>query len=255
MKTQQNKILLITIGVVAVLIIALAAFLLFRPIRDDSGDPIPRGLKHTVESGVAVVTGYGGNDPLVTIPAEIDGRPVGVIGYEAFKNNLTLTGVVLPDSVVSIGVSAFSGCKNLSQVTIPQGLRSVGTDSFLNCANLLEITLPFGVETVGRGAFDGCINLKSVSLPGSVSAINEYAFRNCRSLTELVIPGSLQSIGAGVFYGCRNLVSVFFEGDKPVLTDPIYKVFYDAGEELRITYRRGALNWGTTWDDYPTEKV
>lgn len=255
MKGKLNRRVLIAIGVTAALIVAISAFLLFRPILDGNGDNILKGLKYTVESGMVSITGYSGREAHVIIPSEVDGRPVGVIGYESFKDNTDLIGVTLPDSIVFVGISSFSGCKNLTSVVFPDGMESVGREAFLNCSSLTEIHIPYGVETIGRGAFDGCINLKTVTIPESVASIDEYAFRNCRNLTEVTVPGSVRTIGPGVFYGCRNLASAWFKGDKPELIDPIYKVFYDAAETLCIYYPRGALNWSATWDDYPTEKV
>lgn len=252
---KDKRRLLIAIAVTAVLIVAISAFLLVRPILDGNGDGLLRGLKYTVESGMAVITEYNGKDAHVTIPAEIDGRPVGVIGLEAFMDNTNLVSVTLPDTLVYIGVSAFSGCKNLNEVTIPGSVELIGGNAFLNCASLLEIEIPYGVEAIGWSAFEGCINLKSVLLPDSVASIDEYVFRNCRSLTEITVPGSVKTVGAGLFYGCRKLVSARFNGDKPDLIDPIYKVFYDVDGAFRIYYPRGALNWSSTWDDYPTEKV
>ena len=58
---------------------------------------------------------------------------VTAIEYEAFKNQSTLTYIVLPNSVKSIGNDAFYGCDVLTSVTIPNSVTSIGEWAFENC--------------------------------------------------------------------------------------------------------------------------
>ncbi|MDR3336941.1 MAG: leucine-rich repeat domain-containing protein, partial [Treponema sp.] len=59
----------------------------------------------------AVITGYTGKATDVRIPAQIQGIPVREIGDRAFNSNRNITGVIIPDTVITIADSAaFGGC-------------------------------------------------------------------------------------------------------------------------------------------------
>lgn len=74
----------------------------------------------------------------VTVPAEIDGHKVTVIG-ECFVWMYSLTEVVIPDGVVVIGSSAFEGCSYLNSVTLPKSLKVIEDNAFLNCPSAMNI--------------------------------------------------------------------------------------------------------------------
>lgn len=86
-----------------------------------------------------IITGYNGKDSILIIPSVINGVPVKEIGEDAFKNNLKLASVTIPDSVTNIENCAFEGCSNLISVTIPLSVEVVHSDSFKWCSNLIDI--------------------------------------------------------------------------------------------------------------------
>jgi hypothetical protein len=90
-------------------------------------------------STAGIITGYNGKDSILIIPSVINGVPVKEIGEDAFKNNLKLVSVTIPDSVTNIENCAFEGCSNLKSVTIPSSVKEVHSDSFKWCSNLTNI--------------------------------------------------------------------------------------------------------------------
>lgn len=58
-----------------------------------------------LEDGTAVITGYSGNESMVLIPAEVDGKRVTGIGDYAFEKCENITGVVIPEGISSIELS------------------------------------------------------------------------------------------------------------------------------------------------------
>lgn len=65
-------------------------------------------LEYTVTNGEVTITRYAGTDEAVTVPAEIDGKPVTVIGDGAFTVSKAKN-IQLPKSITKIGMMAFMG--------------------------------------------------------------------------------------------------------------------------------------------------
>ena len=146
-------------------------------------------VKPTDDSFTAItITKYKGKDPLVVIPATMQGLPVKRIGWEAFKGNSNLVAVVIPEGVTY--VDGFSSCKNLSVAVLPSTLVAIDGAAFRFCSSLTSINLPEGLMYIGGSAFKGT-GLTSVSLPKSLRLMGggtDGAFNDCDSLAEIQIP-------------------------------------------------------------------
>lgn len=158
------------------------------------------------------VTKYKGSDPLVVIPATMQGLPVKEIGGEAFmvdtwSGNGDIVAVVTPEGMTYIGDGAFDSCPNLSVVVISEGVERIGGKVFKNCKNLSTVVLPSTLKAISSGyyeysseAFYGCSSLKSIELPAGLVYIGRLAF--CESgLTSVKLPEGLMYIGERAFYG------------------------------------------------------
>ena len=75
----------------------LAAVLLALPVAAQAQ------LIYATTNGTITITGYTGFAGNVTIPATVNDLPVTSIGDEAFYLCSSLTGVTIPNSVISIG--------------------------------------------------------------------------------------------------------------------------------------------------------
>ena len=121
---------------------------------------------YTYEKGTdgVTITGFneataiddGNNLFKVVIPAEIEGLPVIAIKAGAFKNNTSISVVVIPASVKVIGAEAFMNTTNLATVDIAAG----------------------GLETIERSAFENS-GFTSIKLPlAKLKTIEPYAFKS-----------------------------------------------------------------------------
>lgn len=119
------------------------------------GAPVenPADYEYTVEDGKAIVTKYKGSDDKISIPAELGGYPVYVIGESAFKNCSQLVRVYMPVTALKVSDSAFEGCTSLTLIAFPEDFSYIGERAFYDCKSLLSVTVPYTVTYIGKDAF------------------------------------------------------------------------------------------------------
>ncbi len=119
-----------------------------------------------------------------------------------------ITGVSIPDSVVTIGEYAFYHCEKLTSVSIPSSVKSIEESAFAECYTLKNVTIPSSVTTLGEWAFSSCNAFTSVTVPSSIKTIGEGAFAYCPNVKTVKISSGVKTIGACAFYGCGALTSI-----------------------------------------------
>lgn len=153
---------------------------------------------------------YRGNAETVEVPAGVQ-----IVGMEAFKDNLRIRKVILPQGVREIKARAFSGCSALEEIQFPDSLANIGADAFYHtrwirkqgkgavyAGSVLyawdevpgEVTVRHGTVTLGRNVFSGKHGLQKIILPEGLKRIEFFAFSCCDSLQEMVIPASVTEI-------------------------------------------------------------
>ena len=105
-------------------------------VLSDLGSTHIDGYQYKVYSGQVVIEKYIGSQKNITIPSEIDGKPVTEIESGAFANNVNIESIVVPSSINRIEsgtivfndsqmkyitTGAFSGCPNLKKVVFESG--------------------------------------------------------------------------------------------------------------------------------------
>jgi len=179
-----------------------------------------------------ILTGYIGAGGDIVIP---DG--VYEIAENAFKDNTTITSVVIPVGTKIIGACAFSGCSSLNKIEFNQTTKfSVNEDAFSGCAitevsfadgltkipdYVLEnagfgtdavVNIPDTVEEIGVQAFEneGAKTVARVHFQGNstLKTIGKLAFSGCVSLSTFNMPETVTTIGTGAFSGCTSLTDI-----------------------------------------------
>lgn len=130
-----------------------------------------------------------------------------------YKNIGNNTSFIIKDSTIAIHKNAFRGNVRLTHVRIPESVTSIGEHAFSGCTYLQSIKLPQNTTTLGNFAFYECTNLKSITLPDSLKTIGRYCFGNCKNLQSINIPSNVDSIGPAVFMGCEFLKSVSVQNE------------------------------------------
>ena len=96
------------------------------------------------------------------------GTQVTRIGINAFNQCMSLTNVMIPNSVMSIGDHAFSNCK-LKSITIPDSVTSIEDYAFENGIHA-SVVIGNGVTSIGQMAFSSCYDLTDVTFSGKDKA-------------------------------------------------------------------------------------
>ena len=107
-----------------------------------------------------------------------------LIADGAFSNT-AITGISLPESLVTIGEDAFENCTDLISVTFSRGLRTISPYAFSGCTALQQAVLPESLRSVGYYAFDGCTALQTVTVPAGATSLEDNIFYNCPALREM----------------------------------------------------------------------
>lgn len=188
---------------------------------------------------------------------KIDLAKVEDLGEGVFQNCTQLSGIVIPDSIVTIdGQNMFSGCTSLTDIVLPS--KSVSfkhtllydtayynnpdnwengvlyLDKYLICINkdfinTQSYTVKDGTIAIAEYAFsdsDYAQKLSNVTLPESLKVIGSKAFYDCSSLSKVNIPQSVEKIGVSAFDG-----TLLVSSDKTSYVDGWLLKYVGAGEK------------------------
>ena len=151
------------------------------------------------------ITGYLGEETVIVLPSELDGKPVTSVGSLAFFEKAKVTSVTIPDSVTNIAESAFYYADSLVSVVLPDTVTSIGSRAFAWCDSLTAVHIGSGVGSIPDFCFNHCSSLVTVSVPTSVKNIGVRAFSYCDSLADITLPYSVEYLGDMCFANCPAL--------------------------------------------------
>ena len=121
----------------------------------------------------AVIIEYTGDDPIVVIPNEIDGKKVVDIG-RMFANNKDVVAIKVGDNVEDIIENAFTNCDNLKYIVFGKNVKTI-EDGLLGGKKFEQVEFNDGIEQIGSSK-NGLILLNSieVKIPESVKEMYLY---------------------------------------------------------------------------------
>ncbi|MBQ8430955.1 MAG: leucine-rich repeat domain-containing protein [Clostridia bacterium] len=194
---------------------------------------------------------YLGTSAEPVLPENINGNDY-AIGANLFKQNTTISKIIVPKAVKEIHASAFYHADNLATFELEENSRlaKIEKGAFMYCKLLTSFHIPVGVSEIGQTTFAHsgitnltidesnttfyienqcvinrntkaliCSSVSCTAIPSEVTEIGRSGFIS--NATSLVIPASVTKIEQGAFSDCLNLTSLTVaEGNT---------VYYDGG--------------------------
>ena len=209
-------------------------------------------------------------EKIVTVPSQIDGKTVTVIGDYGLNGSgdMPVEEYILPDTLKVISMNAFAFCDYLKRVHIPAGVVEIGNNIFSDCPSLTTVTVdknnkvydsrdncnavietatntliagcgtstvPKTVERIENFAFMFCETLKSIELPEGLKTIGFAAFDET-GLVNVVVPKSVEKIESTAFYGCASLETFEFYNTMQEIEDSVFEYC----DNLKTVYFHGS---------------
>lgn len=159
---------------------------------------------YAVRDEKAVLSATDNLGAYVVVPEYFEGIEVVGIGTDAFKQDVKLKSIRLPQTVSFIEWGAFEGCENLVDVNIPENVAVIEDMTFSDCKNLKMVKLPKGLQEIGVKAFSNT-GLNEIRISENVKAIGIKAFENCKNLETVNLSENIVYIGEEAFKGCEKL--------------------------------------------------
>ncbi|WP_024856159.1 SMI1/KNR4 family protein [Ruminococcus albus] len=141
----------------------------------------------------------------VTVPSELNGKPVVSIGDNAFANDpvslcRVIETLIMPDSIRHIGSFFFKRCIYLRHIKMPAGLESIGNEAFRGASGLETLAIGDNCISIGSLFCADAISLRTASIGAGIRNIGDYAFYNTPAMVGFRCDGELRSLGHGSFW-------------------------------------------------------
>lgn len=180
--------------------------------------PAFEGLLYEKADGAVTITGVTDDLPeSVTIPSEIDGLPVTKIAESAFAFHLTMTDVVIPESVTEIGDNAFKNCWVLKSAVLPDSLKVIPTSLFDKCEKLESVNIPSAVEKIGDRAFCRCEPIEEFNVPADLKDFGEDCFSGTNWMNAKRAETKFVTVNGVLLFGKDNTGDVLIPDDVEII--------------------------------------
>lgn len=121
-------------------------------------------------NGEAVIKEYTGDDPIVVIPNEIDGKKVVDFG-KTFTNNKDIIAIKIGDNIEEVAEGALTNCDNLKYIVFGKNVKAIN-NGLLGGQKIEQVELNDGLEKLGCSPSGvGLLSKIDISIPESVTEI------------------------------------------------------------------------------------
>lgn len=206
-----------------------------------------------VDETESYLVDYKGTDTILTLP-ENGGVAYGIYKY-VFKDNNSLTNVVIPNVVTSIGEYAFENCEGITEITLGNGLVEIGEQAFNACGGLNKVHVSdveawFNIQfadayanplTYANGMYTDGVLVENITV--NSNEIKQFALYNYDCLKSITLSDSVNSIGAQAFYDCNSLESVTLGSGLASISN---QAFYRCDKLQTVEFNEGLESIGNS---------
>ena len=140
------------------------------------------GFEYEIVDDKITITKYNGSVEEVTIPETINNIPVTAIGAEAFKDNETMTDVIILLNVETIGDDAFAGCDENLNI---HGYRRTDSERYAQENTVNFVAIPYPLKNASTISSKHTNVNEKVTLTGvGVEGTLEYTYAVYYKLTD-----------------------------------------------------------------------
>lgn len=148
--------------------------------------------------------GEYGEDKIVVVPAQIDGKDVTDIHFNLFSNTI-FKAVVTGKNIVKIPNEGFCGAE-IHKVFINGKTAKIGDSAFMN-AKIKEVSFSDSVEEIGLSSFANC-KIEMIKIPSTIKSIEDTAF-TFSTIKEVYFEGGAVTVCNLAFGSCSKLERVY----------------------------------------------
>jgi hypothetical protein len=148
------------------------------------------------------------------------------IGRKGLSNNVILTELVLPPSLLHVPKELCAGCEALPEILIPDSVLTTGYRAFYQCFALTNFILPKNVTTIVDNAFEDCLALQNANLSpinSVLTTVGDTVFKGCTNLHTIQFPNSLELLESGTFMNCTSLETMILNENVVQLGDSTFE--------------------------------
>lgn len=227
MKKSTRIHKLLSVALSAVLLLSALPFASFAAAATSTYND----FEYTTANGEVTIKRYAGTAESVIVPAEIDGKPVTVIGDGAFSNptNTRPKSVTLPKSITKIGMMAFFASTdteiNLADL---ENLTYIGAYAFVDTGLSGDLIIPESVTEIGASAFT-MTKITSLHLGKNVKPVSVQTGNGWKELVKTVMPAYASLVESfmkpyssteserNIAMNCMNLTKITVDSQNPYL--------------------------------------
>ena len=193
---------------------------------------------------------YNGKSENIIIPETVNNIPVTALDTYFTKN---ITGITLPQNLVSIEDYAFWGCRKMTNIVIPKGVSKIGRNAFNFCDNLEKIDVD--KENLCYTSHEGVLFDKEMTslircpqnlygnyfTPKTVITLEDYAFYGCIKITSIALNKNILLQNNDIFGGCKQLTDIHTDREN-AMYKIINGILFSKNEKELIKYPQGKEN-------------
>lgn len=185
-------------------------------------------LEYEVVDDHVVITKYTDSTERteITVPDELDGKPVTEIKDFSLFNAESLKTIYIGKNVETIGEWSMTNNQHLEQFVVDEEnpyfcsvdgvlftkdmktivyfppAKNIEFNKYGDAQNKTTYVIPEGVEIIRSKAFYKCYYVEDITIPSTVKRIEEKAFHRTAALYQITLPEGLEYIGKDAFAYC-----------------------------------------------------